>query len=71
MKNAILFALIAGGIMLLIWGGGAYKSADSDVTFLFTGSATDASMGMVVGGAVAAMVGVGGLLRGSRARGNS
>lgn len=63
MKTSILSALIIVGVTLLVWGVDAYKSADSDLARFFTGSATDASMGMVVCGVVSTLIGAGGFLR--------
>lgn len=67
MNKAISLAVLAGGIILLIFGINAYNSSSSDVSRFFTGSATDKSMWMLVGGAVAAVLGLVGLVRGSKA----
>ena len=66
MNKAISLAILAGGILLLIFGINAYNSSSSDISRFFTGSATDKSMWMVVGGAVATVLGLVGLLRGSK-----
>jgi uncharacterized membrane-anchored protein len=64
MTKAISLAALAGGILLLIFGINAYNSSSSDISRFFTGSATDKSIWMLVSGAVAAVLGGVGLLRG-------
>lgn len=66
MNKAILLAVLAGGILLLIFGIDAYNSSSSDISRFFTGSATDKSIWMIVGGVVATVIGLAGLLRGSK-----
>jgi hypothetical protein len=64
MKNTLSFALIAVGIILLIFGYYAYDSTSSDISRFFTGSATDKSMWLLVGGLAALVAGISGLSRG-------
>jgi uncharacterized membrane protein YidH (DUF202 family) len=66
MNKAISIAILAGGILLLIFGINAYDSTSSDISRFFTGSATDKSIWMLVGGVVMAALGLVGLLRGSK-----
>ena len=66
MTKAISAAVIAGGILLLIFGISAYDSSSSDISRFFTGSATDKSIWMLVGGVVVTVLGLVGLLRGSK-----
>jgi len=66
MNKTISLALLAGGILLLIFGVIAYDSSSSDISRFFTGSATDKAIWMLVGGVVATILGLGGLLRGSK-----
>jgi hypothetical protein len=66
MNKAISVAILAGGILLLIFGISAYDSSSSDISRFFTGSATDKSIWMLVGGIVATVLGLAGLLRGSK-----
>ena len=66
MAKVISLAVLAGGVLLLILGISAYDSASSDISRLFTGSATDKSIWMLVGGAVVTVLGLAGLLRGSK-----
>jgi uncharacterized membrane protein YidH (DUF202 family) len=66
MNKAVSLALLAGGILLLIFGIIAYDSSSSDISRFFTGSATDKSIWMLVGGVVVTVLGLVGLLRASR-----
>jgi uncharacterized membrane protein HdeD (DUF308 family) len=66
MNKAISFAVLAGGILLLIFGIIAYDSSSSDISRFFTGSATDKSIWMLVGGVIATVLGLVGLFRGSK-----
>jgi hypothetical protein len=66
MNKAISLAVLAGGILLLIFGISAYDSSSSDISRFFTGSATDKSIWMLVGGAAATVLGLVGLMRGSK-----
>lgn len=64
MNKALSLALLAGGILLIIFGIIAYDSTSSDISRFFTGSATDKSIWLLVGGVAATIVGLVGLLRG-------
>lgn len=66
MNRPLSLALLAGGILLIIFGVNASNSFGSDLSRFFTGSPTDKAMWMLVGGAVAAVVGLVGLTRGSK-----
>ena len=66
MNKAIFIAILAGGIILLIFGINAYNSTSSDISRFFTGSATDKSTWMLVSGAIATVLGLVGLLRWSK-----
>lgn len=66
MIKGISIAVLAGGIILLILGINAYNSSSSDISRFFTGSATDKSVWLLVGGAVASALGLVGLLRGKK-----
>jgi hypothetical protein len=63
MTKAISIAILAGGILLLVFGINAYNSPGSDISRFFTGSATDRSLWMLVGGIVMTVLGTVGLLR--------
>ena len=66
MNKAISLALLAGGIVLLIFGFNASESFSSDVSRFFTGSPTDKTVWMMVGGAVLTVTGLVGLLRAAK-----
>lgn len=66
MNKLVSFALLVGGIILLVLGARASDSIGSSFSRLFTGAPTDKAIWLVVGGAVAAVVGLIGVVRGSR-----
>ena len=66
MIKGISIAVLAGGIILLVLGINAYNSSSSDISRFFTGSATDKSVWLLVGGAVMSALGLVGLLRGTK-----
>lgn len=66
MNRLISLALLVCGILLIIAGVSASESISSDFTRLFTGNPTDKTIWLLIGGAVAAILGVSGLLRGSK-----
>ena len=63
MSKAVSLALLAGGIVLMVFGVMASTSFTSDISRFFTGSPTDKAIWMLLGGVIASMVGVVGLLR--------
>ena len=71
MNKAVSLAILAGGILLIIYGVAASKSFSSDVSRFFTGSPTDKTLWLLIGGIVVSIVGLVGLLRGSRKNKNS
>lgn len=64
MNKTISLALLVGGIVLIIYGVSASESLGSDFSRFFTGSPTDKTLWLLIGGIVAAGVGVSGLMRG-------
>jgi hypothetical protein len=66
MNKAISLAFLAGGVLLLILGISASKSLGSDISRFFTGSPTDKAVWMLIGGVVLSIIGLAGLLRGSK-----
>ena len=66
MNKILSLVLLVGGIVLIIYGVNASNSIGSDFSRLFTGSPTDKSIWLLVGGVVAALIGAGGLMRGSK-----
>lgn len=63
MNKIIPLALLVGGIVLIIIGFNATHSFSSDVSRFFTGSPTDKAVWMLIGGLVAAVVGLATLWR--------
>jgi len=64
MNKAVMLAILAGGIVLVIYGIAASESFSSDFSRFFTGSPTDKTMWLLIGGIVAIIFGLVGLLRG-------
>jgi len=63
MNKTVSLAILAGGILLLIFGVSALESLSSDFSRFFTSSPTDKAIWMLVGGVVATIIGLVGLLR--------
>jgi len=66
MNKLISLALLVGGIVLIVYGVNATNSFTSDVSRFFTGSPTDKAVWMLIGGIVAATIGLTGTLRSSK-----
>ena len=66
MDKTISLAILAGGILLVIFGINASDSVSSDISRFFTDSPTDKAIWMLVGGVVVSIIGLVGLQRGSR-----
>jgi hypothetical protein len=66
MDKTISLALLAGGILLVIFGVSASNSVSSDISRVFTDAPTDKAIWMLVGGVVITIIGLAGLLRGTR-----
>ena len=62
MVKALALALLAGGILLTIFGVNAMNSASSDLSRFFTGAPADRAIWMLVGGIVMLVAGLAGLL---------
>jgi hypothetical protein len=60
-NRTLSFALLAGGIVLIVLGVNESNALSSDISRFFTGSPTDRSIWLLVGGVVASVVGVMGL----------
>lgn len=58
MNKIVSLALLVGGVVLIVFGISAMNSFSSDVSRFFTGSPTDKSVWMLIGGSVAAVVGL-------------
>ncbi len=63
MNKIIGLALLIAGAILLYFGYTEYNSTASQVTELVTGNPTDNSIWFLVGGAIAAIVGLGMLFK--------
>jgi hypothetical protein len=68
MNKGISAALIIVGVALTIWGARASQSFGSEMSELFTGAPADRTIWLLVGGIAATVIGLYGLLRGSRGR---
>jgi len=66
MNKLISVALLVSGVVLIIYGINATNSFTSDVSKFFTGSPTDKAVWMLIGGVIAAIIGLTGTLRSSR-----
>ncbi|PTX91711.1 DUF3185 family protein [Opitutus sp. ER46] len=64
MNRTLSIALLVIGCALIIYGVSASTSFSSDVSRFFTGNPTDRSIWLLIGGVVAAIVGIGGMIRG-------
>jgi hypothetical protein len=64
MDKAISLAILAAGIVLVVFGINASNSISSDISRVFTDAPTDKAIWMLVGGVVVTAIGLVGLLRG-------
>ncbi len=67
MNKIVFLALLIGGVVLAVLGINATHSFNSDVSRFFSGSPTDKAIWMLIGGIVAGLIGIVGLLRRSKA----
>jgi LPXTG-motif cell wall-anchored protein len=63
MNKTVSIALLVVGIILLVMGFNASESLSSEVSETFTGTPTDKSIWLLVGGALLAIVGGLGFIR--------
>ncbi len=66
MNKTASLALLIVGVILTLYGLSASDSIGSGFSRLFTGSPTDRTIWLLLGGIVAVVIGTGGLLRGSK-----
>jgi len=66
MNKLVSLALLVGGVVLIVIGINATNSFSSDFSRFFTGSPTDKAIWMLIGGSIAAVIGLVGTLRSSR-----
>jgi hypothetical protein len=63
MNRSISIVLLVAGITLMVFGFQASDSIGSSFSRLFTGTPTDKSIWLLIGGAVLAVVGLVGVVR--------
>lgn len=68
MNKLLSLALLAIGIVLIAYGISASDSIGSDVSRLFTGSPTDKTIWLLIGGVIASVIGAGGLMLQAKTR---
>lgn len=66
MNKPLSIALLIVGAILVIYGISASQSVGSDISRMFTGSPTDKSVWLLVVGIVLGVIGLAGVLRGSK-----
>jgi hypothetical protein len=66
MNKLASIALLVGGIILITYGISASNSVGSGLSRMFTGSPTDKTIWLLIGGVAAAIIGLAGMLRGSK-----
>ncbi|HMD61066.1 MAG TPA: DUF3185 family protein [Opitutaceae bacterium] len=66
MNKLVSIALLIGGIVLIVYGFSASNSVGSGFSRFFTGSPTDKTIWLLAGGFAAAIIGLVGVLRGSK-----
>lgn len=66
MNKMISIILLVGGVVLVILGVQATNSFSSDVSRFFTGSPTNKAIWMLIGGIVAGLIGLFGVMRRSK-----
>jgi len=66
MNKPVSLALLVGGVILIIYGLSASDSIGSSFSRFFTGSPTDKTIWLLLGGLIAAAIGLTGMLRGTK-----
>jgi hypothetical protein len=66
MNRLASLAFLIGGIILIVYGVSASNSVGSGFSRFFTGSPTDKTLWLMIGGVVAAIIGLVGIVRGSK-----
>jgi hypothetical protein len=61
MNKLISLAFLVGGVVLIVMGVMAMDSFSSDISRFFTGAPTDKAVWLLIGGAVATLVGLSGV----------
>jgi len=65
MNKIISLGLLVCGVVLIAYGLNAADSISSSFSRFFTGSPTDETIWMIIGGTITAAIGLTGVLRGS------
>jgi hypothetical protein len=68
MNRPLSIALFIIGCVLIVYGISASNSFSSEVSRTFTGNPTTRTMWLLIGGIAAAILGIGGMLRGGTPR---
>lgn len=68
MNRSLSIAFLVVGVILMIMGMSSMDSFSSDVSRFFTGSPTDKSVWLLIGGLVLTIIGAGGFYSFSRGR---
>jgi hypothetical protein len=68
MVKVVSIALIACGVVLLYFGGQSFHSFANDMSRIFTGTPTNRTILLIVGGAAATLAGLTGLVVSGRRR---
>ena len=64
MNKTVSLALLAVGILFIVFGINASQSLSSDISRVFTGAPTDKAIGMLTIGVITTVIGLIGLSRG-------
>lgn len=68
MSNALSIAILVAGVLLVAFGLSAMDSPSSDISRFFSGTPTDKTIWLQVGGVILSVVGLVGILRMNRRR---
>lgn len=56
-RKAVGYAILVGGVLLIVFGVQASQSLASEMSEVFTGSPTDRAIWMIIGGVAATIMG--------------
>ncbi|OGF50678.1 MAG: hypothetical protein A2231_08035 [Candidatus Firestonebacteria bacterium RIFOXYA2_FULL_40_8] len=66
MNRGVSVVLLSAGIVLIIWGVAGSESFGSEVSRFFTGSPTEKTVWLLIGGVILGVTGLSGMLSGSK-----